>query len=78
MKIYFLADASMNSTMNQSTLDLFSPPKSKQHAQSLLFGSGSEDQSSEDEIAANGKSILFSPNKTKRYLSTYFRVLTHV
>ena len=64
----------MNSTMNQSTLDLFSPPKSKQHAQSLLFGSGSEDQSSEDEIAANGKSILFSPNKNKRYFSTSFRV----
>ena len=54
----------MNSSQhNQSTLDLFSPPKSKEFAQSLLFGSGSDDQSSEDEIATGGKSILFSPQK---------------
>ena len=52
------ADSSM---MNKSSLDLFSPPKSKKHVEHLLFGSGSEDLSSEEEAIGVKDSILYSP-----------------
>lgn len=64
------ADTSMVSAdLSKSTLDLFSPPKSKQHAQTLLFGPSSEEQSSEDEIGTKN-SILSSPPYTSNSHST--------
>ena len=69
-----LADTSIISAdLSKSTLDLFSPPKSKQHAQTLLFGPSSEEQSSEDEIGTKN-SILSSPPYT-RYLFTIINLL---
>ena len=68
----FPADTSIiNADLSKSTLDLFSPPKSKQHAQTLLFGPSSEEQSSEDEIGTKN-SILSSPPYTRYFYKKYF------
>ena len=73
-----LADTSIISAdLSKSTLDLFSPPKSKQHAQTLLFGPSSEEQSSEDEIGTKN-SILSSPPYTRYLFDKYITLLFHV